>query len=1160
MVQHIDDLVESVRLGYSFGGPTLDLGALVVDGQVHTDVPVRIPLGLLNRHGLIAGATGTGKTKTLQLLAEQLSAHGVAVFLTDVKGDLSGVASPGLPNEGTTHRAEEVGQRWHPAAAPVEFYALGGEGVGIPVRARVASFGPTLLSRVLGLKEAQESALGLLFHFAGEHGMPMLDLNDLRSVIQYATSGEGAAELKALGGIPSATVGIIARQIIGLQDQGFDAFFGEPELDTADLLRTAPDGNGVVSCLELGRMQQHPRLFSTCLMWLLADLYRRLPEAGDEAKPRLVFFLDEAHLLFQDASKAFITAIEQTVRLIRSKGVGVFFVTQTAKDVPAQVLGQLGNRIQHAVRAFTPEDAKALRATVLTFPRSAYDLQRLLTELGIGEAVVSVLSERGVPTPVAWTRLAVPQSLMAPTPAEAIEKAVQDSPLFEKYAFHPDLDIEQSGSRQSVVTLVETTHAPSRIRGKKAAPGTNLPTEVTSFVGRQKEIDEVRRLLYAARLVTLTGPGGVGKTRLALRAVAGLEREVADGVWFVDLAPLEDGQLLTHTIAAAVGVRDESAGEVTATLLEYLADKQLILVLDNCEHLVDACAALCDSLLRAAPGPRIMATSRQSLGIAGEHLMVVPPLSIPEPDQAQLPAAELAAYDAVALFIQRATAVSPSFQLTESNASAVARICAMLDGIPLAIELAAVRLRSLSVDQVQQRLEDRFQLLTAGSRTAVPRQRTLRSLIYWSYELCTAEERVLWARASVFAGDFDLAAAEAVCAGADVPAEDVMDILDGLIDKSILSTTEQDGALRYRMLESLRAFGLESLATSDDRSEMLRRHRDYYARLAAEASEQWFGPDQVSWFTRLQAEQANLRIALEFCVTEPDEAPAGLALAANLWPAWIAGGKLSEGRHWIDRALVLAPEPSRIRGSALWVAAWAASFQGDIAATTSLLAECRAIAQQHGDEVTLAYADQVEGLTALTQGDVQQGVTTLERALAGHRDAGSLAGSAYTLFLLAGATSWSGDTERTVALCEEGLALSQANGESWSRSWTTWVLGYECAGHGDYGRAAALTREAIQLKRAFDDRLGIGHCVEVLAWAAAANGQHERAGVLLGAAHEIRRAVGVPLRQILVDGHAQCEANLREVLGDHSLEAAIRRGAELTFDQALSYALEAAGT
>ena len=356
-------------------------------------------------------------------------------------------------------------------------------------------------------------------------------------------------------------------------------------------------------------------------------------------------------------------------------------------------------------------------------------------------------------------------------------------------------------------------------------------------------------------------------------------------------------------------------------------------------------------------------------------------------------------------------------------------------------------------------------------------------------------------------------------------------------------------------LDTVRAFGLESLAASGDRAALLRRHRDYYGAMAAEVNQQWFGWDQVSWFARLRAERANLRTALEFCLTEPGEAPAGLALAADLWPCWIAGGQPSEGRHWLDRALALAPEASPTRGTALWVAAWAAAQQEDVDTALSLLTECRVVA--HGDVATLAYADQVAGLTALVQGDAQQALAMLEQALAGHRAAGNSAGVAYTLFYLAIPTSMSEDTERTIALCEEGLALSQTHGESWSRSWTTWVLGYEFARQGEYGRAAALARESLELKRALDDRLGVGHCVELLAWAASADGQHEHAAVLLGAAQQIRRAVGVPLRRMLIDGHTRCEANLRRALGDHGLAAAILRGTELTFDQTLSYSLEA---
>ncbi|MGH8938135.1 MAG: helicase HerA-like domain-containing protein, partial [Actinomycetes bacterium] len=311
-----DQLVASVQQGYAFDGVALELGALVVDGTARPDAPVRIPLAMLNRHGLVAGATGTGKTKTLQLMAEQLSANGVPVFAADIKGDLSGLATPGEPSEKVASRAGEVGQQWRALACPTEFYALGGEGQGIPLRATITSFGPTLLAKVLDLNDVQESSLGLVFHFADKAGLPMLDLKDLRAVVAFLVSDEGKESLKALGGLSPATAGVILRELIAFEDQGADAFFGEPELDTADLLRTTADGQGVVSLLELPQLQNRPRLFSTFLMWLLADLFQELPEVGDVDKPKLVFFFDEAHLLFADASKAFLEAIAQTVRLV----------------------------------------------------------------------------------------------------------------------------------------------------------------------------------------------------------------------------------------------------------------------------------------------------------------------------------------------------------------------------------------------------------------------------------------------------------------------------------------------------------------------------------------------------------------------------------------------------------------------------------------------------------------------------------------------------------------------------------------------------------------------------------------------------------------------------------------------------------------------------
>src|SRR6187397_2528632 len=410
-------IVSAVASGYRFEGPALELGGLMLDAERLSDVHIRIPLGMLNRHGLVAGATGTGKTKTLQLMAEQLSANGVPVFAADIKGDLSGMSLPGEGGEKIASRAASVGQTWTATAYPVEFYALGGQGTGVPLRVTMTAFGPLLLSKVLGLNETQESSLGLVFHYADEHGLALVDLSDLRAVLTYLTSDEGKGELKTLGGLSAATAGVILRELITF----------------AEFLRTAADGRGIISLLEVPGVADKPALFSTFLMYLLAELFEILPEVGDLDKPKLVFFFDEAHLLFRDASKDFTAAIVQTVRLIRSKGVGVFFVTQTPKDVPGDVLAQLGSRVQHALRAFTPDDAKALRATVGTYPRSGYDLERVLQELGTGEAIVTVMSEKGAPTPVAWTRLRAPQGLMSPTPDPQIAAAVAAAAILSRY-------------------------------------------------------------------------------------------------------------------------------------------------------------------------------------------------------------------------------------------------------------------------------------------------------------------------------------------------------------------------------------------------------------------------------------------------------------------------------------------------------------------------------------------------------------------------------------------------------------------------------------------------------------------------------------------------------------------------------------------------------
>ncbi len=463
-----EDIVQTVKQGYAFTGAALELGCLLSDGTPVTDAQVRVPLGMLNRHGLVAGATGTGKTKTLQLMAEQLSANGVPVFMADIKGDLSGVSQPGQPSDKLTARTQSIGQNWEATGFPVEYLSLGGQGKGVPVRATITSFGPTLLAKVLDLNETQSSSLALVFHFADKAGLALLDLKDLRAVIQYLVSDEGQADLTGLGGLSKATAGVILRELIAFSDAGAEVFFGEPEFEVKDLLRNAADGRGIITCLELPAVQDKPALFSTFLMWMLANLYHDLPEAGDLDKPKLVFFFDEAHLLFKDAPKAFVDQITQTIRLIRSKGVGVFFVTQNPKDVEDDVLAQLGNRVQHALRAFTPDDAKKLKAAASTFPNSAYDLEELLTKLGIGEAVITVLSENGAPTPVAWTRLRAPQSLMAPAPDAAIDAAVAASPLLAEYG--PAIDRESAYERLQAKLAPPPSVAPQSAPEPRQAP------------------------------------------------------------------------------------------------------------------------------------------------------------------------------------------------------------------------------------------------------------------------------------------------------------------------------------------------------------------------------------------------------------------------------------------------------------------------------------------------------------------------------------------------------------------------------------------------------------------------------------------------------------------------------------------------------------------
>ncbi|MGN9845804.1 ATP-binding protein [Nonomuraea sp. H19] len=684
-----------------------------------------------------------------------------------------------------------------------------------------------------------------------------------------------------------------------------------------------------------------------------------------------------------------------------------------------------------------------------------------------------------------------------------------------------------------------------------------LPAEVTSFVGRRQEIAEVRQLLSISRAVTLTGMGGVGKTRLALRVGHEVRRAFRDGVWLVELAALEQPDMLARVVAEALQIRDHSTAPPLRVLADHLRDKQALIILDNCEHLVAECAVLAETLLRAAPELRILATSRHVLGIASEHAVPVPTLPLPSGDGPAPSPETLTQWDAVRLFTERARAVLPSFTVTEDNRDVVTAIVRCLDGLPLGIELAAVRLRALSAQQVLDRLDDRFRLLTSGPRTVLPRHQTLRALIDWSYALCSEKERLLWHRASVFADSLDLEGAETVCSGDGIEAEEVVDLVIGLVDKSVLIREDHQDGVRYRMLDTLRHYGRERLSACGQEAPLRRAHRAYYRDLAARARAELFGPAQVAWFGRLQAEGANLRAALDNCFTAPADSRAGLSMATDLLYHWITSYYLGEGRAWLERGLAAVTEPDEVRGRALWAGGWLAVIQADIGAAATMLEESRRIGERLGDESILAYVALFSGMVAMCEGRTEDAIACYEQALAGHRRTGDAAGLALSLIRLSLARSFAGDSAAAIAAGEECLAVCDAHGEGWHKAYTMMALGVEVWRQGDPQRATELEKQSLLSNRSMGDMLGAGVNIEVLAWAAATQGLHQRAARLLGVLQTVWDSIGAPLSGYghLAHYHDECEAATRRALGESAFAAAVARGARLPYEEALAYAL-----
>ncbi len=687
----------------------------------------------------------------------------------------------------------------------------------------------------------------------------------------------------------------------------------------------------------------------------------------------------------------------------------------------------------------------------------------------------------------------------------------------------------------------------------RRVPVGNLPAELTSFVGRRAELFELKQALSSTRLVTLTGAGGVGKTRLALRAAAWSQRAFRDGVWFVDVSPLRDPELVVPAVAAVLGLPDARSRWEPQALADRLADREMLLVLDNCEYLSYPCAVLVDVVLKSCPGVRVFATSRQPLEVSGEQLFEVRPL--PVPTSAHTSLSDLRRLDVVALFVDRARAVDPDFEPAGDNVRAIVDLCARLDCLPLAIELAAARVRHLSVRQIAERLDEHYELLHSDSRLVAPRQRSLRSLISWSFDLCTGQEQTLWARLTVFSGTFTAEAAESVCAGGPLAPEAILDTLAGLVDKSIVTTRKRDGVVRYRMLDTIRTFGHERLIASGEVAPLRRRHRNYYGVTNARHYRTWFGPGQVETMRWIAAERDNLRAAIEFALTEPGQEVLGAMLGAAVGGVSMRSGMVREGRRWIERALCLDTPRAEV-AILLWVGGWCALLEGELDAAQRMLADARSAATQVGDRRSASIAAALTGSVRLQRGDLPGAVEVLTsaRELAGDDPMGRVIAETR----LGVAYYRRGDIEQGIALCEQAVAVCEAHSDLRHRSEALWELATMYWEQGELERADTAVREALRIHRSFDNLVGGAQCFETLAWIAGRRNRFERAAQLLGAADSVWQASDSHQIPQLAGHRERLAQECRTALGERKYRETHRRGVRSSIAENIAFALEEA--
>ena len=680
----------------------------------------------------------------------------------------------------------------------------------------------------------------------------------------------------------------------------------------------------------------------------------------------------------------------------------------------------------------------------------------------------------------------------------------------------------------------------------------NLPVELTSFVGRRQGLADLKRAMGSTRLLTLTGAGGVGKTKLALRAGRETTRQYPDGVWFVELSPIHDPELVPQAVFTALGLQDHSSTWALSTLSDYLADKRPLLILDNCEHVHDAAAILAGTLLRACPDLRILATSRQALGVTGEVVIDVPTLSLPEDGDAS--PETLLRSDAVALFVERASAVQQGFAVDAANAAAILSVCTHVDGIPLALELAAVRLNALGLDALDRGLSTRLDALGTGDRSVALRQQTLEAAIDWSYQLLSEHERSLWARLSVFAGGFELDAAQAVCAGDGLEAEEIPGLVGSLVEKSVLKRRQGDTGERFRLLEPLRQFGHERLREAGGETILRTRHRDWIIELANVAGAN--DARQVEAFERISVERANLWTALEFCLSDPAEAESGAAICQGLWPYWASQGPATEVRSLYAALLERIPGPTRARGQLLWISSFAAASQGDQSAALRSGTEALEIGRRIGDPEVVAWALQSLGVTAYLTNRWDDSIAYATETLALARTMGWRFTALSAATLLGVAHTFRGELDAAIAIARDGIRSSEELGETWERAYLLHFLAVALLHKGEPAEAEMHARQSLDLKRALGDLIGMASAVEALALIAMSRGSSERSATLLGAGEAIWRSVPTTILEPFRADHDRTEADARAALGAANFETAHRAGLEMTRDEVVDYALE----